>query len=237
MSQSPADQAPPLKWPTACEAISWPLRVERVDVVDAPADLLRRAAEVDPRGAARLVRTFVDACGCASAMKLMPLTKKVKCRRSPSLFISAAKSVSSCQRSSSVQLSNAMTMNCGGRSTPACAGATKAAHSSPASAGTSFRAVNAAPRPKVTASVSLSERVDCDALLSPELAMVATRNSSRVWLDCRRLRCMPSTGRQLKHDRTAGCDPRSAKRWIDRSREFRPVKPPKGMARCRSVVR
>src|SRR6266849_1244018 len=49
-------------------------------------------------------------------MKLMPLTKKVKCRRSPSLFISAAKSVNSCQRASSVQLSNAITTNCGGRS-------------------------------------------------------------------------------------------------------------------------
>src|SRR5712691_5433883 len=50
-------------------------------------------------------------------MKLMPLTKKVKCRRAPSRFISAEKSVRSCQRVSSVQLSNAMVTNCGGRST------------------------------------------------------------------------------------------------------------------------
>src|SRR3977135_388345 len=100
----------------------------------------------------------------ASATKLMPLMKKVKWSRSPSLFISAAKSVSSCQRSSSVQLSNAMTTNCGGRSTPACAGAKSAAYVSAAHAATSLRAAKSAPRPKVTAGITLRESMqglDC----------------------------------------------------------------------------
>ncbi len=78
----------------------------------------------------------------------MPLTKKVKWTRSPSLFICAAKSVSSCQRSSSVQLSNAMTTNCGGRSTPACAGVSRASVISPANAGNMVRAAKTVPRPK-----------------------------------------------------------------------------------------
>src|SRR5262245_41775052 len=80
----------------------------------------------------------------------MPLTKKVKCRRSPPRFISPAKSVNSCQRSSSVQLSNAMTTNCGGRSTSACAGAVRAHAINPASTGMSLRSVNGSPRPKLT---------------------------------------------------------------------------------------
>src|SRR5262245_21564851 len=62
----------------------------------------------------------------ASAIRLVPLTKKVKWMRSPSLFMSAANSVRSRQRSSSVQLSNAITTNCGGRSTSAAAGAAMA---------------------------------------------------------------------------------------------------------------
>jgi hypothetical protein len=52
----------------------------------------------------------------------------------------------SCQRSSSVQLSNAMTMNCGGRLTPACVG-TASINDKPTAA-TNVRAVNSAPRPK-----------------------------------------------------------------------------------------
>ena len=62
----------------------------------------------------------------ASAIRLVPLTKNVKCTRSPLLFMSAANSVRSRQRSSSVQLSNAITTNCGGRSTSAAAGAAMA---------------------------------------------------------------------------------------------------------------
>jgi len=86
----------------------------------------------------------------------MPLTKNVKWMRSPPRFSSAAKSVSSCQRSSSVQLSKAITMNCGGRSTPACAGI--CASSSKPSAAMIARAVNPAPQLLMTANQIVPER-------------------------------------------------------------------------------
>src|SRR6266851_2537209 len=117
-------------------------------------------------------------------MKLIALTKNVKWRRSPSRFISAAKSVSSCQRSSSVQLSNAMTTNCGGRSTPARAGVSAGAISNP-NTGTSFRAITSAPRPIATAGRKSNGAEGAIASTAAKIADVWQRKHRRLTMALR----------------------------------------------------
>ena len=92
------------------------LPVQRVDEADALSHIVLRAAEIDARGAARLMRALIEML-LGVGEEIDAADEEGEAQRSPSRFMSAAKSVQSCQRSFSVQLSKAMATNCGGRST------------------------------------------------------------------------------------------------------------------------